>query len=360
MPIFLTDDPISNYGGIQRYVARLASTLGQRGERAVVIQPRSENVPAWPNVRIVPFGKSKNHVRSIVNELVAYVAEIRKAPREPSIASVWFPSGLVAALTPRAIRGPLAVMAQGLEIAPSRRGIRRALMRWTYARADIVVACSVYTQRLLESAGVRARSVVVVACGADPKASERSPAHEPTLLSVGRLVARKGFDRTIAAMPAILAEIPDARFRIVGDGPQREELQALAVRVGVDAHVDFLGPLDDESLTREYARAWCFAMPCRRIGDDFEGFGIVYLEAAMAGLPCIGGIESGAADAMEDGVTGTLVDGDDPGAIARAALTYLRDVRHANEVGARGRRRVLEHFTWAHNADAIRAALSSI
>jgi phosphatidylinositol alpha-1,6-mannosyltransferase len=98
-------------------------------------------------------------------------------------------------------------------------------------------------------------------------------------------------------------------------------------------------------------------MPCRRIKDDIEGFGIVYLEAAMAGLASIGGRGSGAEDAIADGDSGALVDGNDPAAIAQILIEMLSDRGRTLTVGARARERAIADFCWRDKAVMIERAL---
>ncbi len=354
--LVLTNEPTSGHGGIQRYVARLASALADCGERVTIVEPATTPRSTDPRIRFVRYAGRRRAVQ-IVTALTSY-ARIALGRRQlVTIASIWFPSGLVAALIPRALRGPLAILAHGTEIAPSRKGLRNRLMRWTYARAHVVLANSELTRGLLAEAGITSR-VALALCGVDSKPLKRDPAPEPTLLMVGRLIARKGFDRTIEAMPAILAAVGDARLRIVGDGPQRTALEASCATLGMSDRVRFLGAIGDAELAHEYARAWCFVMPARRIGDDVEGFGIVYLEAAIAGLPSIGGRDSGAQDAIDDGATGMLVDGDDVAAIAAAAIALLRDREKLEAMGTRARERASASFTWAHNAAIVREAIA--
>ena len=225
-------------------------------------------------------------------------------------------------------------------------------MRYVFAHADAIVANSRFTRDLLIQAGVE-RRVSVVHLGIDDAPIDRARAVQPTILSVGRLVPRKGFDKVIEALPQVLAAFPAARYEIVGSGPQQAELEALAVRCGVRGRVDFLGPLADAHLQAAYGRAWCFALPVRAEGDDVEGFGLVYLEAAIARLPAIGGRGSGADDAIEPGQTGLLVDGTSSEEVAAAILTLLRDPARAAIMGEHGRARALEQFRWQQTAAAI-------
>lgn len=339
-------------------MSRLAHELALRGEPVVVVAPQhaaSRAYDADRSIRVLRY-PGRRRVTAFVTMTLWLLAARLAARKRYTIASMWFPGGLAACLLPRFMRGRLAVLAHGTEIAPDRGGPRRLVMRWVFRHADVIVANSAFTRGLLVRAGVRSR-IDVVNLGIDEISITPARAAVPTILSVGRLTARKGFDRVIEALPAIIATLPRVRYEIVGDGPQRAELEALAQRLGVTNHVVFHGPVDDAAARDAYARAWCFALPVRTIGDDVEGFGLVYLEAALAGLPSVGGIASGAQDAIVPDVTGLLVDGTSARAVGDAIRTLLMEPERAAAMGAQGRQRALEHFTWRANAAGIAALM---
>jgi phosphatidyl-myo-inositol dimannoside synthase len=273
-----------------------------------------------------------------------------------TIASSWFPAGFVAALLPRALRGKLLILAHGTEIAAKGGSLRERLLQWTLARADRIVANSKFTAARVRSYGVR-DALSIVPCGVDERPIERANAQVPTILFVGRLVPRKGVDRLIEVLPVLRDRFGRIRLEIVGNGPDRPRLERLASGLNDGAEVHFLGAVDDAGRDAAYARAWCFAMPTRTEGDDAEGFGIVYLEAAMASLPAIGGRSSGAEDAIVDGVTGLIVDGNDDDAIAQALIALLADPSRARAMGDAGRERALADFTWMNNARRVRQSI---
>ncbi len=154
------------------------------------------------------------------------------------------------------------------------------------------------------------------------------------VLCVSRLVARKGQDTLVRALPGILRAVPDAVLVIVGHGPDEERLRRLARR-HAEGHVVFAGGLDHASTAPYYAAADVFAMPCRtrKAGLEAEGLGIVFLEAAASGLPVVAGDSGGAPDAVVDGVTGTVVDGTDVRAVAGAVSGLLGDPERAAAMG---------------------------
>ncbi len=359
MAVLVTNDFPPNHGGIQRFLSRLAQELCVAGEPVVVVAPQitgSAQFDAAQKYRVVRYAQRGRAISFFAMTAALFMA--RLTTKDPvTIASMWFPGGLAACIVPKFMRGRLGVIAHGTEIAPEKGGVRRLLMRYVFARADVIIANSSFTRDLLLSAGVKG-DIAVVHPGIDAQAIDPARAAEPTIVSVGRLIARKGFDRIIAALPEILAHYPTARYEIVGAGPQSEELHVLADRLGVRAHVHFLGSVSDADMHAAYARAWCFALPARKIGNDVEGFGLVYLEAALADLPAIGGRNSGAEDAIAAGETGLLVDGDASGEIAAAIVSLFDDPQRAARMGARGRQRALDEFTWKRTAAAIAALMA--
>lgn len=181
---------------------------------------------------------------------------------------------------------------------------------------------------------------------------ERTPRPTPTdgglaigphaVLVVGRMSSDeryKGHDQLIEAWPAVVAAIPDAQLVIVGEGDDRQRLEEKAHAAGVTAHTVFTGFVDDAVLDGLFARAALFALPSRG-----EGFGLVYLEAMQHGLPCIGSTHDAAAEVIEDGVTGRLVDQADIAGLARTLVTLLGEPALRARMGEAGRRRVHERF----------------
>jgi phosphatidylinositol alpha-1,6-mannosyltransferase len=181
----------------------------------------------------------------------------------------------------------------------------------------------------------------------------------PIVLCVSRLVPRKGQDTLIRALPRVRAEIADAALLLVGTGPYRTRLAALAADLGVGEAVVFAGGVPHAELPRHYAVGDVFAMPCRtrRGGLDVEGLGIVYLEASASGLPVVVGASGGAPDAVQDGETGFVVDGRDEAAVAQRLVRLLRDESLRRRMGRAGRSWVERDWRWDSAAARLRALL---
>ncbi|WP_345555151.1 glycosyltransferase family 4 protein [Streptomonospora halophila] len=170
----------------------------------------------------------------------------------------------------------------------------------------------------------------------------------PVVVCVSRLVARKGQDTLLRAWPRVLADVPDAALLLVGGGPYRGRLEALARDQGVADSVRFTGDVPAGELPAHYDAGDVFAMPCRTRngGLDVEGLGMVYLEASAAGLPVVAGRSGGAPDAVREGETGLVVDGAWPGPTARALIRLLRSPAEAAAMGERGRAWVQAEWSW--------------
>jgi phosphatidylinositol alpha-1,6-mannosyltransferase len=213
-------------------------------------------------------------------------------------------------------------------------GRRRRIL----AVADAIVAVSRFTQQtLVTTMGVPPEKIALISNGVDLTRFTRRPrradlvaryglAGRRVLLTVGRLYARKGMDRVIESLPAVLRELPDVCYLMVGDGTYRPTLEALAARLGVQDSVIFAGAVADAELIDHYALADVFIMANREMPDgDTEGFGLVFLEANACGIPVIAGRAGGSVDAVTDGVNGLVVDGDRSEEIAAAIIRMFQN-----------------------------------
>jgi phosphatidylinositol alpha-1,6-mannosyltransferase len=168
------------------------------------------------------------------------------------------------------------------------------------------------------------------------------------IVSVGRLVHRKGQDTLVEALPSIIKEFPAAHILFVGVGPHLEYIHKRAIELNVLSHISFVGRVAYAELPRFIALGEIFAMPSRSrlAGLEVEGLGIVYLEASACGLPVVGGNSGGAPDAVIEGETGFAVNGVKPDEVAEAIKKLLRDPKLAQKMGARGREWIVQEWEW--------------
>ena len=264
---------------------------------------------------------------------------------------------------------PYSLFAYGLEIARALPGRLADRRRRAFTEAARVYAISRGTAALLRDRLGCVANVRLIQLGIDV---ENVPDVDPRriealrrelaggdatlLLTVGRLVRRKGVDLVLEAIASLGGELPRLHYAIAGSGPEREPLRLRAAELGVADRVHFLGSVDEDTKRALYAACDIFVMPNRLLGgQDFEGFGFVFLEAALAGKPTIGGANGGVPDAVLNGETGVLIDPEVPGALAAAIRRLTVDRALARRLGEAGRERVRR----AHGMTAVRESFAA-
>lgn len=186
-------------------------------------------------------------------------------------------------------------------------------------------------------------------------------ADTPLVVCAARLIKRKGQDMLIKSWPQVLRSVPDAQLVIVGRGPDLKRLNSLVSKFGLESSVTFTGAVAWNEIPPYFDAATVFAMPSRTrlFGLEPEGLGIVFLEAASCEKPVVVGRSGGAPDAVENGVTGVVVDPTNPSAIAEHLVTLLSDPARAQEMGRLGRERAQRDWQWDHIAKTCREYLGT-
>lgn len=362
--LLVTNDFPPRVGGIQRTLEALWRQL----------PPEAVGVfaPTWPGAEAYDRGSAFPIVReptTFIWPTPEVVARIDRAIQELGTRVVLFGDALpLAVLGPRlAARGiPYLVAAHGFDHWSSIVPGPHALMRYMTSRASRVpVMCSRFIARTVRTAVPHAVPVSVLYPGADlerfrpdlPTEGLRERyglGDRPVVVCVSRLVARKGQDVLIRAMPAIRRRAPDAVLVVVGGGPAEARLRALAAAAPAGSVV-FTGQVDEDELPHHYALGDVFAMPCRTrlAGMEVEGWGNVFIEAAACARPVVVGDSGGARESLVDGETGVLVDGRDAGAVAAAVGELLADPERCRRMGLAGRARVERDHDWAAIAGTL-------
>jgi phosphatidylinositol alpha-1,6-mannosyltransferase len=357
-------------GGIQAYLHQLAMAL-PAGAIAVY-------APDWPGAAAfdasLPFPVVR-HPGTLMLPTPAVLQRAIGVLRELRCETAWFGAAAPLALLGPALRrvGIRRVVASshGHEVGWSMLPPGRMALRRIGSDADVVTAVSRYTRRRIASAFGPHTALELLLPGVDCDAFHPDPGARieirrrhrlgdaPVVLCVGRLVARKGQDMLVRALPAIRRQVPGATLLLVGDGPGRTMLRRLAESCGVADAVVWAGSVPWSALPAYYAAGDVFAMPCRTRGRglDVEGLGLVYLEAAATGLPVVVGDAGGARETVRPGDTGELVDGRDLAAVTRTTATLLADPERASAMGHCGRRWMQEEWRWSSQAARLAALL---
>jgi phosphatidyl-myo-inositol dimannoside synthase len=239
---------------------------------------------------------------------------------------------------------------------------RPRLARYALRRSDSIVAVSRYAAGLATTSGAEPRRIRIIPPGVDWRELPANGRLEtPTVVTVARLEDRyKGHDVMARAMPLVRSRVPDAQWVVVGEGPLRGEIESLAGALGVGDAVRLCGALGDDGRDDWLDRAHLFAMPSRVPPEGTgEGFGIVYLEAGVHGLPVVAGRAGGALDSVVDGVTGLFVDPTDHTDVANAVTRLLTDRELAARMGRAASTRARD-FAWPNIAARLEALLEEI
>ena len=172
--------------------------------------------------------------------------------------------------------------------------------------------------------------------------------NKKVIVSVGRLVPRKGQDVLIEALPLIIEKVPDAHLLLVGKGKYEKKLRSLVAKHHMGDRITFTGRIEYKDLPRYISAGDVFAMPCRSrfTGLEVEGLGIVYLEASACGVPVVAGDSGGAPDAVKEGITGFVVNGKNVKEVAAATTEILSQPPLAQSMASAGRRWIVEEWRW--------------
>lgn len=382
--LLITDTFLPHIGGRENYYHHLFSRFG--GDRAMVMTPdKIGNYQQFdldyplPIIRIDRI--SQVWWRWGRPGRLKWLRQLYEICRDRQIAVIHcglvLPDGLTGWFVQQTLGKPYIIYTHGKEILENQNDPQKSqLMHIALSQASRVACNSHYTGKLLQAVGVPPEKIVPVFPGIDPQQWQQQPdpqrveefrhqygiGDRPVVLSVGRLIERKGCDRTIEAFPKILSRFPDAVYLIVGEGPMRSQLEALRDNLGLQQSIIFAGEVSDTDLRAYYELATLFAMVSRQPpgSHEVEGFGIVYLEANACGLPVVAGDSGGVSDAVVNGKTGFLVDPFNSEAIADAIIQLLADPQLCQQMGKTGKDRAIHEFSWEKRSQELQQLTAQV
>lgn len=346
--------------------------------------PRQQEFDRTHDLRVVrvPLGMPEWGIRSLAG-LRGYGRVLRTIGRILSAEGIdqihcgrCLPEGWVAWMIRRCWRIPYICYVHGEEMntADSSREFRWMVQR-VFRDVAFVVANSRNTARMLREhwgmAPARIRQLYpgvdathFVPASRDPIVrSQLGWGDRPVVLTVGRLQKRKGHDQIVLALHKVRQSVPDVLYAIAGDGQERAILEAMVASEQLADHVQFLGEIDEALLIRCYQQCDLFVLPNRQVDGDFEGFGMVLLEAQACGKPVVAGASGGTAETMRIPETGQVVCCDGPHELAAVIVELLGDPALRERMGEAARRWAVEHFNWttlsrqAHSLFGVKPAL---
>lgn len=373
--LWLTNDLPPRAGGIEQFVGNLLERV--HPESTVVVGPaargtdraEAEGHDASRPYRTVRLGGAVLPTLTTARRTVAVARDHRA---EVVVLGASWPLGELAPRLGRELGVPVVALSHGLEAGLAKVGLGRLIRRSTRGLAALTTI-SGFTQRSL-APHVRAARLRRLPPGVDVerfrpdvdggrlRAAWGVPADVPLVVCLSRLVRRKGQDVLLDVWPEVRRRHPEAWLVVVGEGPLGGELERRARALGAGGHVRLTGRIAWEDLPAAYAAADLFAMPCRTraAGTDVEGLGIVFLEAQASAVPVVVGRSGGAPEAVQDGISGTVVDGSDPAAVARAIDRWLAEPQARRAAGLAGRAWVEQRWSWHAIAATFRDLLDEV
>ncbi|WP_417857380.1 glycosyltransferase family 4 protein [Xanthomarina gelatinilytica] len=345
--LILTSEFPPQPGGIGNHAYNLAKGLQANGFKVqLVCDTRSKTGEAEAafdkdlSFDVIRIARKKIIFFSYINRIKTAISLVRG--NELLLCSGKFSLWLGAFLTFFFNRKFIAII-HGSEVRLPDKVLRK-LTDLSLKRFDKVIAVSNYTKSLVSH--INLKNVAVVPNGFDikiPITIQRKKEPVPVLITVGNVTQRKGQRNVINALPNLLNIFPDLKYYIVGIPTERDTLEKLALKLGVEEAVVFFGKVSEKEKIELLQQADAFVMLSETTPTgDVEGFGIAILEANALGIPAIGSLGCGIEDAIKDGVSGKLINNKDPKQFAEALESILNNY----ETYSREAEQWSKNFTW--------------
>ena len=370
--LLVTNDLGPRAGGIETFVLGLIEGLPKNS--LIIYTSSQKGDKAFDAQLLEKFGAVV--IRDRAKMLLPTPRITRKAVKilkQQQIKNVWFgaaaPLALMAGKLRSAGASNIVALTHGHEVWWAKIPILKSLLKKIIKDVDHLGYLGDFTKGEIAKISNQPQKFLQIAPGIDtqhfaPKIARGDLIEKYRLdgrrviVSVGRLVHRKGQDELVKAMPKILEQFPDAILLFVGEGPIKQMLFNSAKQLGVLPKVVFAGRVSHHDLPDYICLGEIFAMPVRSrfSGLEVEGLGIVYLEASACGLPVIVGNSGGAVDAVLDKKTGLLVDGTKSDQIADAICELLANPERAKQMGAAGRDWVINNWqlsSWSEKFNKV-------
>lgn len=366
--ILVTQDFPPDVGGTQTYAFELANWLAARCEEFVVVAPivpGYEDTDAQLDYEVIRIDAGYNTLGLKAAPLLVELADARDFD---TTFHVQWPTLVASAYAkPRSCIQHVYLAAHGRELLIQ----PLPLLKWLYDRirmrllgiADLAFPVSAFTGDLLQKLGVPSKRIHVIPNGVNHHRFYPAPqdtlrqqlgiADRPVILTVCRLVQRKGIDTVLKALPDVIKAVPDVLYVIGGRGPDLKRLEKLSRDLGVTQHVLFAGYISDDALPAYYNLCDVFTMPAHHQPPDVEGFGLVFLEAGATGKACIGSTAGGIPDAITDNETGLLIPPGDVKLLATKLIHLLTNPTESAQLGNRARIYATTEATWDCRAQAM-------
>lgn len=323
-------------------------------------------VKNWPEPNNIFVLHNDDH--ALINEKLTFVKwlpalfalkkSIKKHKIDHIIVGHILPLGIIAWLCSKLYGIKYSVILHGLDFSLTARLPRKKIIsKIILNQAALIICSNSYTAEQVKKIIINHTKICQANPGVEDFAAQKPElaaelikkynlSGKLILLSVGRLVKRKGFDKVIEAMPGILKKVSNIAYVIIGAGEELENFKTQIAERQLNDKIIIINNANDAERNAWYQVSDIFIMPSRSIKGDYEGFGIVYLEANLAGKPVIAGLSGGVGDAVVDGLNGLTVDSENKIEIRQAILKLAADPELRKKLGEQGRKRAIKEFNW--------------
>lgn len=352
-------------GGIQTYLSGLIEHLPP--EKVVVLAKNHPDAHAFDPLQKYTVYRTAfdSPLKYIKLSNITFYQELKQIVKKEEIEQLVLahplPLGISALYLKNRHGTPYSTFTHGSEITEAlKTGVQKKLLQAVLQGADTVFCTTNFMKNILaEKLSIEPKKIAIVPPGITPpkKISKKATLkkynleNKKIILTVSRLVKRKGHDIILEALPQLLKKIPNAHYLIVGDGPEKKNLLKTIQDTKLSKNVTLLSNIHDDELQSIYAVSDVFVMPSREISGDIEGFGIVYLEAAAHGLPALATKTGGIPEAVLQNKTGILL----PAPPKESTKDYTKKTTEALEkllkskgtFGEKAQKNALEKYRWS-------------
>lgn len=372
--LFITNDFPPRPGGIQTFVYEIVRRF--EPSQVSVLTSSWAGDAQFDALHDFEVVRAKTQMLLPTKKTFALAKEIIERNQiEQVIFGASAPLGLLAGPLRKLGIKKIVAFTHGHEVGWAKTPVTKQLLRKISNEVDVLTYLTEYTKNqilkgLPKSAAAKMHQLLPAVDSQQFNTSNRDQGNElrtqigfadrPVIVSVSRLMARKGHDQLIKTLPKVQEQIPGAALVIVGEGPYRNKLEKLVSHLSLEQDVHFTGKVPFADLPKWYAVGDIFAMPCRTrsAGWDVEGLGIVYLEASATGLPVIAGDSGGAPEAVESDQSGYVVSGTNQDELVNRIVQLLADAQLRDQMGQFGRNWVQTNWTWENTFAKLNALIS--
>jgi len=376
--LLITDNFLPHIGGSRIYYYNLCKTL-PRGSIAVLTKkiPGYKEFDKCQNFKIyrinfwlLPWKWSRIYELPVYFSLFIYgIFVVLKEKVDIIHCGESLPTGLVGFFLSKLLGKPYIVYTWAEQVTIiSRLRTEAKFLRFVLKNADKVIATASFVERSVKQLGVDPKKIVKILQAVDSEFLEDKQVDvkglkqafgiegKKVLLTATRLIKRKGVDKVIEALAEVIKKVPNIIYLIAGEGPEENTLKKIVESKNLDMYMRFFGKVSHIEMPLYYNICDLFILPNLQLSDgDTDGLATVFIEANAFGKPVIGGKAGGTEDAIIDGMTGLIVDGNNVNEIAKGIINLLTNEDYAKRLGEAGKQRVRNEFRLEDRANEIYA-----